>query len=86
MTLTMKKMALLAFLAAGTLSAQPLTLTTEQKALADAGNEFSFRFLRQIDQADEGDWFVSPASLQYLLAVILNGAQEATADEIAGMR
>lgn len=79
----MKKMALFAFLAAGTLSAQPITLTPEQKALATAGNESSFRFLQQIDRACEGDWFVSPASLQYLLGVILNGAQDATAGEIA---
>ena len=79
----MKKMALLAFLAAGTLSAQPLTLTPEQKALAAAGNDFSFRFLQQVEQAGKGDWFVSPASLQFLLGVILNGAQAATADEIA---
>ena len=79
----MKKMALLAFLAAGSLSAQPITLTPEQKALAAAGNDFSFRFLQQVEQAGKGDWFVSPTSLQFLLGVILNGAQAATADEIA---
>ncbi len=79
----MKKMAFLAFLAAGSLSAQPITLTPEQKALAAAGNDFSFRFLQQVEQAGKGDWFVSPTSLQFLLGVILNGAQAATADEIA---
>ena len=69
--------------AAGCVSAQPLELTPEQKAMAATGNEFSFRFLQQIDGSGEGDWFVSPTSLQYLLGVILNGAQGATAAEIA---
>ena len=79
----MKKIALLSLLAAVGLSAQPLDLKPEQKALANAGNDFSFRFLQQIDKADDGDWFVSPMSLQFLLSVVLNGAQDATAEEIA---
>lgn len=80
----MKKFALLALLAAGAVSAQNFELTPEQKALAAVGNDFSFRFLKHIDTADQGDWFVSPVSLQYLLGVILNGAKGATADEVAG--
>ena len=79
----MKKIALLSLFAAVGLSAQTLDLTPEQKALANAGNDFSFRFLQQIDKADDGDWFVSPMSLQFLLSVVLNGAQDATAEEIA---
>ena len=80
----MKKIALFALLAAGACSAQNLELTPEQKALAAAGNDFSFRFLKQVDTYDQNDWFVSPVSLQYLLCVILNGAKDATAAEIAG--
>ena len=79
----MKKFALLAMLTAGCVSAQPLELTSDQKAMAAVGNEFSFRFLQHIDGNDEGDWFVSPMSLQFLMGVILNGAQGATAAEIA---
>lgn len=79
----MKKIALLALLAAGCASAQPHELTPEQKAMAAAGNDFSFRFLQQIDKNEQNDWFVSPVSLQFLLSVILNGAQDGTADEIA---
>ena len=79
----MKKIALLSLLTAVGLSAQPLQLTPEQKALASAGNDFSFRFLQQIDKNAESDWFVSPTSLQMLLSVILNGAQGATAEEIS---
>ena len=79
----MKKIALLALLAAGCVSAQPKQLTPEQKAFAETGNEFAFRFLQQIDKNDPGDWFVSPMSLQFLLSVVLNGAQDGTADEMA---
>ena len=79
----MKKFALFAMLAAGCVSAQPKELTPEQKAMATVGNGFSFQFLQQIDNLEKGDWFVSPTSLQYLLGVILNGAQGGTAAEIA---
>jgi len=79
----MKKFALFAMLTATCVSAQPLNLTPEQKALAQTGNDFSFRFLQQIDKNDSGDWFVSPLSLQFLLSVVLNGAQDGTAVEIA---
>ena len=79
----MKRIALLAMLAAGCVSAQPKELTPEQKEMAAVGNDFSFRFLQQIDRNEEKDWFVSPVSLQFLLSVILNGAQEGTAEEIA---
>ena len=70
-------------LAASCVSAQTLELTPEQKEMAAIGNDFSFKFLQQIDRNEEKDWFVSPVSLQMLLNVILNGAQNATADEIA---
>ena len=70
-------------LTAGCVSAQPLELTSDQKAMAAVGNEFSFRFIQQVDAVEGKDWFVSPSSLQFLLSVILNGAQDRTADEIA---
>ena len=70
-------------LAAGCVSAQTLELTPEQKEMAAIGNDFSFQFLQQIDRKEDKDWFVSPVSLQMLLNVILNGARNATADEIA---
>ncbi|MBR3291321.1 MAG: serine proteinase inhibitor, partial [Bacteroidales bacterium] len=79
----MKKIALFAMLAASCVSAQTLELTPEQKEMAAIGNDFSFKFLQQIDRNEEKDWFVSPVSLQMLLNVILNGARNATADEIA---
>lgn len=80
---TMKKIALFAMLAAGCVSAQTLELTPAQKEMAAAGHDFSFKFLQQIDRNEDKDWFVSPVSLQMLLNVILNGARNATAGEIA---
>jgi len=79
----MKKIALFAMLAASALSAQAQELSAEQKELAQAGNDFAFRFLQQIDKNEKRDWFVSPLSLQMLLSVILNGAQDGTATEMA---
>jgi len=62
-----------------------ITLDESQQAFLSKSSDFSFRFIRKIDAAEEGDWFVSPMSLQFLLGMILNGAQGATAQEIAGV-
>ena len=51
--------------------------------LPKVDNGFSFRFLQQIDGCEEGDWFVSPLSLQFLLDMLLNGSGGATTAEIA---
>ena len=59
-----------------------IDLDETQLAYAEAGNDFAFRFLKQIDSCESGDWFVSPVSLQYLLGLVLDGAEGVTADEI----
>ncbi|MBQ6299946.1 MAG: serpin family protein [Bacteroidales bacterium] len=59
-----------------------IDLDETQLAYAEAGNDFAFRFLKQIDSCESGDWFVSPVSLQYLLGLVLDGADGETADEI----
>ena len=51
--------------------------------LPKVDNDFSFRFLQQIESNEKGDWFVSPLSLQFLLDMILNGSGGATTEEIA---
>ena len=56
-----------------------------QKEFAASSTDFAFRFLRQIDKNEKGDWFVSPLSLQFLLDMLLNGAQGKTAGEIAAV-
>ena len=60
-----------------------IELDESQQAYVVAGNDFAFRFLARIDENEQnGDWFVSPVSLQYLLGLVLDGAGGATADEI----
>ncbi|MBO6082667.1 MAG: serpin family protein [Bacteroidales bacterium] len=61
---------------------KPIDLNDEERVYAEAGNDFAFRFLAQIDAADPNDWFVSPVSLQFLLGLVLDGARSETADEI----
>lgn len=59
-----------------------LDLTTKSADFADKGNTFAFEFLDRINSAEKGDFFVSPLSMQFLLGMILDGAQGQTADEI----
>ena len=59
-----------------------IELDETQRTYVEAGNDFAFRFLKQIDAGEPGNWFVSPVSLQYLLGLVLDGAEGATADEI----
>lgn len=59
-----------------------IELSTKAEAFIRQGNTFAFRFLSQVDAASEGDYVVSPLSMQFLLGMILNGAQGTTADEI----
>ena len=59
-----------------------IELDETQRVYVEAGNDFAFRFLKQVDGCETKDWFVSPVSLQYLLGLVLDGADGATADEI----
>ncbi len=61
---------------------KPIVLDEHETTYAAAGNDFTFRFLSQIDSVEQKDWFVSPLSLQFLLGMVLDGADGATADEI----
>lgn len=63
----------------------PLTLSTRQSAYVASGNAFSFRLLRQVEAGAEKDYVISPLSLQFLLGMILDGAQGETADEICSV-
>ena len=59
-----------------------IELDDAEKVYVDAGNDFAFRFLARIDENEKADWFVSPVSLQFLLGLVLDGADGETADEI----
>lgn len=62
---------------------KPLSLSTRQQDMVDAGQAFSFELLKRIesDSASE-DYVISPLSMQILLGMILNGAKGKTAEEI----
>lgn len=67
----------------------PIQLTTKQSGFVEEGNAFSLRLLEKVGKhaidKGEGNWFVSPLSLQIALGMLLNGAQGETADEICRM-
>ena len=65
----MKKLILLAFMISfpffGSCLAQNnerkrIELDEAQRTYVEAGNDFAFRFLKQIDAGEPGNWFVSP--------------------------
>lgn len=59
-----------------------IELTTRSADLAQTGNTFAFNFINRVNKAEKGDWFVSPLSMQFLLGMLLNGANGQTAAEI----
>ena len=59
-----------------------LNLTTKSAEFARQGNTFAFDFIDRINTAEEGDFIISPLSMQFRLGMILDGAQNETADEI----
>lgn len=54
----------------------PRSLTSSEKALIDAGNEFSFDIFRQVlsDEEEKQNLFISPLSISLALGMTLNGA------------
>ena len=61
---------------------QPLTLTTKQCEYNAAGHAFDFNLIKRTDKHLQGDWLISPLSMQCLLGILLNGAQGETARQI----
>lgn len=62
-----------------------LSLTTRSSDFASKGNAFAFNYIDRVNDAVEGDFFISPLSMQFLLGMVLNGAREQTADEICSV-
>ena len=60
-----------------------LELSTKSAELARQGNTFAFEFIDRINQAENGDFIISPLSMQFLLGMLLDGAQGTTAEEIS---
>ncbi len=61
---------------------KPLELSTKSAEYVNDGFGFTFNFIDQINTSAEGDYIVSPLSMQFLLGMLLNGAQGETAAEI----
>lgn len=64
---------------------EPIVLTAEQEAMAHSGNLFSLSLLEQLDAIETGNYVISPLSLQYILGMILNGANPEVSDEICNV-
>ena len=59
-----------------------LSLSTKSAEFAQQGNTFAFELLDRVNQAEKEDFIISPLSMQFLLGMLLDGAQGQTADEI----
>ena len=62
-----------------------LELTTKSAEFARKGNDFAFNFIDRVNDATQVDFIISPLSMQFLLGMILDGAQGQTADEICSV-
>ena len=59
-----------------------LDLNTRSEAFVQQGKSFAFDFIRRVNEVQEESFIVSPLSMQFLLGMVLDGAQGETADEI----
>ena len=61
----------------------PLELSTKSGEFVQKGENFTFSFIDRVNAEATEDFIISPLSMQFLLGMILDGAQGTTADEIA---
>ena len=62
-----------------------LELSTKGAEFVQKGSSFTFEYIDRINSESKGDYIISPLSMQFLLGMILDGAQGATADEICSV-
>lgn len=60
-----------------------LELSTRSFEFIRMGDAFSFDFIDRINAGSDKDYIISPLSMQFLLGMLLDGAQGETADEIS---
>jgi len=60
-----------------------IELTTKQSLMVETGNSFAFNFIDKVEAASDKDYIISPLSMQFLLGMILDGAEGQTAREIS---
>ena len=63
----------------------PIELSTKSVELVQKGDTFGLAFLEQINAATNKDYVISPLSMQFLLGMVLNGAQGETATQICNV-
>ena len=61
---------------------KPLELSSKSAEILQKGHSFSLDFLDRVDSSVRTNYVVSPLSMQFLLGMVLNGANGETADEI----
>lgn len=61
---------------------QTVELTTKSASFVEPGNAFAFNFLDKVNAASLKDYVISPLSLQFLLGMLLDGAQNETEAQI----
>lgn len=64
-------------------SFKSLSLNEQQRVFATSGNSFALNLLDEVSDLKDENLIVSPLSMQYLLGMLLNGAQGETADQIS---
>ena len=62
-----------------------LDISTKSVEYVQQGNNFAINFIDKVNAATDGDYIMSPLSMQFLLGMILNGAQYDTAKEICNV-
>ena len=60
----------------------PIVLTSEQEAMVSSGNQFALKLLAAVDAKTDDSYIVSPLGLQFILGMLLDGADGQTAQEI----
>ena len=61
---------------------EPIVLTQEQGAMVESGNLFAFSLQEQVEMKEAGNYIISPLSLQFILGMLVNGADPDVAEEI----
>ena len=62
-----------------------LDLTTKSAEILEKGSAFNLNYIERINKDTDKDYIISPLSMQFLLGMILDGAQGQTADEICSV-
>lgn len=62
-----------------------IKLTVEQQKLVENGNGFALNLLKEVAAQEKKSFMVSPLSVEYVLAMLANGAAGNTRDEILGL-